>query len=952
MRKAFFLLIHFFLLLNAGFSQPNKSVSYWQQEVNHDIDVSLNTEEHTLDGFERIVYTNHSPDTLHFIWFHIWPNAFKNDRTAFSEQLLKNGNTAFYFSAKEDKGYINRLEFKINDITAQTEDHPEHIDIIKVMLPVPLLPGNSVEITTPFHIKLPYNFSRGGHVDQQYQVTQWYPKPAVYDAHGWHPMPYLDQGEFYNEFGNYDVRITLPADYVVAATGVLQDEKEKHWMLNREAPKNEINKSLRLPKGNVTGQKLEAPISTSFKTLHFKQENVTDFAWVASTHLIVKNLSVPLNNKNVEAFIFFPPGDEDLWKNSFETIANTLTTRSQWIGEYPYQTVNIVSGPQGFTGGMEYPGFTIISGIQDSSTLAMLIEHEIGHNWFQSILANNERKQPWLDEGVNTYYGNRYEEWVSSQSKQIHKQSTPDYSRILFETQARQKLDQPANSSSEDLSAMNYNIIPYYKAAAIIKKIEEYIGREDFDNGMQRYFLTKKFQHVTPTDMQTALETTSGKNLDSLFDLFTINGLLPGKKIHGWKVVTPLDINKLKNEIFDKNILLISPALGANYYDKLMIGGLISNYKLPPTKLQFFVAPMYGTGSGKLTGLSKLNYSLFPGKHFRKIDLFVNAAKFSMNEFTDSQDNKTVLSFTKLVPGVRFTLPKKDPLSNIHSYIQWKTYFIHEDQFRFYQDSLFAGGDTIVYPAVRTTGKKRTLHQLSLSIENFRTLYPYDLEVKLEHGKNFVRSALTANYFFNYGVEGGMDVRFFAGKFLYTGNKTIAKQFETDRYHLNMTGANGYEDYTYSDYFVGRNEFEGFANQQMMIRDGGFKVRTDLLAEKTGKTDDWLMAVNFSTTIPESINPLQVLPVKIPLKIYADAGTYAGAWEKDAESDRFLFNAGLQISLFKNVLNIYMPVLYSNVYKDYIQSTIDKKGRFFKTISFSIDFSQVKTSSLSEWISL
>ena len=197
-----------------------------------------------------------------------------------------------------------------------------------------------------------------------------------------------------------------------------------------------------------------------------------------------------------------------------------------------------------------------------------------------------------------------------------------------------------------------------------------------------------------------------------------------------------------------------------------------------------------------------------------------------------------------------------------------------------------------------------------------------------------------------------MNLRFFAGKFFYTGAKTITKQFATDRYHLNMTGANGFEDYTYSNYFAGRNEFEGLASQQIMIRDGGFKVRTDLLAEKTGKTDDWLMAMNFTSSVPDEINPLKVLPIKIPIKLFADVGTYAGAWEKDSESDRFLFNAGLQVSLFKNVLNIYMPVVYSKVYKDYIQSTIDKKGRFFKTISFSIDFSQVKTPLLSQWISL
>ncbi|MCB0739829.1 MAG: hypothetical protein KDB92_01970, partial [Chitinophagaceae bacterium] len=154
-------------------------------------------------------------------------------------------------------------------------------------------------------------------------------------------------------------------------------------------------------------------------------------------------------------------------------------------------------------------------------------------------------------------------------------------------------------------------------------------------------------------------------------------------------------------------------------------------------------------------------------------------------------------------------------------------------------------------------------------------------------------------YFFNYPKGGGLSVRLFAGKFIYTSPKTFTNQFKTDRFHLNMTGANGYEDYTYSDYFIGRNTFTGFTSQQIMERDGAFKVRTDLLADKVAKTDDWLIAANFSTTIPKSINPLSVFPIQIPLKLYLDVGTYAEAWKQDANLDHFLYDIGIQIPLLK-----------------------------------------------------
>jgi hypothetical protein len=218
--------IHTFFLLLLSSALTAQQV-YWQQELRYDIAVTLNDKNNTLDGFLKLGYQNNSPDTLQIIWLHLWPNAFKSDRTAFSDQLLENGRTDFYFADDDKKGYINRLDFRINQEAVKTEDHPEWIDAVKLILPEPLLPGHSVLITTPFHVKLPYNFSRGGYDKKTFQITQWYPKPAVYDRKGWHVMPYLDQGEFYSEFGNYEVKITVPAGYTVAATGELQNTDEQ-----------------------------------------------------------------------------------------------------------------------------------------------------------------------------------------------------------------------------------------------------------------------------------------------------------------------------------------------------------------------------------------------------------------------------------------------------------------------------------------------------------------------------------------------------------------------------------------------------------------------------------------------------------------------------------------------------------------------------------------------------
>ncbi len=923
-----------FLLLIANSSWLTAFSQYWQQQTNYTIDVRLNDRDHTLDGYEKIEYTNNSPDTLKFIWFHLWPNAYKNDKTAFSDQLLENGNTKFYFSSKEDKGYINRLDFKVNAITAQLQDHPQHIDIVKLILPSPLAPNQTITITTPFHVKLPFNFSRGGHDGQSYQCTQWYPKPAVYDYKGWHPMPYLDQGEFYSEFGNFDVRITLPENYVVASTGVLQTTEEKEWLKQRKnftwTPLKEKTKGSNGIIKTLTQKFPSSSLQT--KTVQYKQNNVHDFAWFADKRFIINTDTFALaSGKTIDVFSYYISDHQLLWKKTVQFSKDAIHHFSTSVGEYPYNTVSVVQGPESFGGGMEYPTITVISPTKNEKQLDNVIAHEIGHNWFYGILASNERKHPWMDEGINSFYENSYA------NKKDHHYNQESENELL-ETVIAEKLDQPIETSSEKFSDRNYGLVAYYKTSKWMELLQKQLGNEIFNKAMHEYFIRWQFKHPYPEDFKKTIEDISGKNLDSIFSFLVKTGSLPGNEKKGIAIQSPFGF-ALRANADKQQVISVFPALGFNAYDKAMAGLLFTNTKMPPTKFQFLAAPLYAFGSKKINGTGYIFNSFFTKGIFRKIEPGISASRFTQNKFTDSEGNKAFLSFTKIVPGIRFTLKEKEPRATKLRFIQWKTFLIGEDELRFYRDTTGTPPNTIIYNRFRTVNENRTLNQLRIVVDNWRALYPYSAELKSEQSKDFIRTAFTGNYFFNYSKEGGLSVRLFAGKFFYRGAKTITKQFSNDRYQLNLTGANGYEDYTYSDYFFGRNKFEGLESRQIMNRDGGFKVRTDLLASKVGKTDNWLASVNFSTTIPSSINPLSMLPVKIPLKLFFDIGTFAAAWEKEAETDRFLFDAGLQIPLFKETINIYLPLIYSSVFKDYIQSTIEKKGRLFKTISFTIDIS-------------
>jgi hypothetical protein len=361
-----------------------------------------------------------------------------------------------------------------------------------------------------------------------------------------------------------------------------------------------------------------------------------------------------------------------------------------------------------------------------------------------------------------------------------------------------------------------------------------------------------------------------------------------------------------------------------------MLGAMVHNYTLPEPKFHFFVAPLYATGSKTLNGIGRVGCNIMSYGAVRKTEISLSAEKFSMDEFTDSTGKKNYLGFTKIVPSIKLIFRNKNATSDVKKWLQWKTYLIRETQL-FFQRVPVLQEDVISYPKTN-----RYLNQLSFALQNKRALYPFSSEIVAQQTNNFLRFSFEGKYFFNFPKGGGINARLFAGKFLYLGERTIYKEFETDRYHLNMTGPNGYEDYSYSNYFIGRNEFQGAASQQIMIRDGGLKVRSDLLSSKIGKTDNWLTALNLTSDLPKDINPFSTFTNKSPLKLFLDIGTYAEAWQKNNSTGKFLYDAGLQIALYKNLVNVYIPVLYSKVYRDYYKSTITEK-RFWKPISFSID---------------
>jgi hypothetical protein len=519
----------FFLLPLSFFSQ-----NYWQQRVNYTINVKLNDQKHELSGFENVEYHNNSESTLTFIYFHLWPNAYKDNTTALAKQFLSQGSRSFYFAPESDRGYIDSLHFKAGDEVLRTEIDKDNPDICKVYLPKPLLPGDKVNISTPFRVKIPScRFSRLGHDNQAYYISQWYPKPAVYDAGGWNPMPYLDQGEFYSEFGSFDVSITLPENYVLAATGERYDAPEEEDFLNRKILETE--KIIKRLDSVYYKKDMSFPASSQkFKTVRFKQDNVHDFAWFTDKrfHVLRGDLTLPHSKRNVYTWAFFTDDEIHLWKDAIGYISDATFYYSLWNGDYAYNHVTAVDGVISAGGGMEYPMITIIGKTSEAFNLDVVITHEVGHNWFYGMLGSNERKHAWMDEGINSFYEMRYVRTKyprATVADMLGYDSTfsllgvnklkQDYSYYaLYAMQAKKNTDQPCELPAAEYSEFNYASIVYSKTAVLFNYLMNYMGEENFDIAMQFYFEQCKMKHPDPTDLRKVLEYFSEKKLDWFFD--------------------------------------------------------------------------------------------------------------------------------------------------------------------------------------------------------------------------------------------------------------------------------------------------------------------------------------------------------------------------------------------------------------------------------------------------
>ncbi|MBP9550110.1 MAG: M1 family metallopeptidase [Chitinophagales bacterium] len=537
MLKYIFILVLGFNLLPIAIAQ---TPSYWQQNVDYEIHVALNDVNHLITGNIIIKYTNNSPDTLRQIYMHVWPNAYMNTETALAKEFAKTNDFKMLKASNADLGFIDSLNFVVDGTPVDWKLDDTNPDIGVLTMRSPVLPGETIVITTPFRVKIPSSdFSRLGHSDQSYQITQWYPKPAVYDRKGWHPIPFLNQGEFYSEFGNFNVFITVPKNYIVAASGDLQTQDEIQF-LNQKAIETSAIES-------YTNDLSFPPSDTETKTLLFTLKDAHDFAWFADKrfHVLKGQVQLPLSQRSVTTWAYFTNFEGDLWKNSIEYINRSVFSYSDWVGEYPWNVAQAVEGALSAGAGMEYPTITIIGASGSSRMLDNVITHEVGHNWFYGILGTNERDHAWMDEGINSYYEYRYLDKFYGKGMDLSALGLNNFSLIKISKNKnmiqlawdltagleRMNRAQPIDITSAEFGSINYGVLVYMKTAYLMAYLADFFGQSQFDRVMAQYYKDWKFKHPYPEDMQEVLERESGENLNWFFD-----GLLKNDRSLDYKV--------------------------------------------------------------------------------------------------------------------------------------------------------------------------------------------------------------------------------------------------------------------------------------------------------------------------------------------------------------------------------------------------------------------------------
>ncbi len=486
----------------------------WQQQVQYTIHVALDASRHELRGREDLVYTNGSPDTLREVWFHAYPNAYKDDRSVYARELGQHGERDFMFSREDERGWIAFDAWRCDGTSVRWEYKPGDETEVRLTLPRPLEPGGRAHFEIEFRVRVPRIFSRLGHEGDHYEITQWYPKIVVYDGRGWHPDGYHRDGEFYGDYGEFDVWITLPEHFTVAATGSLVGPPSELARLDKLAS------GVQDPPAGRSGEAAGSAPGT--KTLHYRAERVHDFAWFADPRFELRRGQQ--GNARIEVYSL--PEHRRDWQPAIALVQDALEWYGREYGVYPYPQMTLVDG-LGY-GGMEYPTLAVVQhqGPDFLRLFEWVVCHETGHQWFYGLVGTDEMNEAWLDEGVVSYSElHRFEDrhgrsgnitrWPSGWNW-LPKIDARWVELVQYHRLADIGREEPILQPSYAFER-GYFILAYAKAGGVLMTLHGALGDSLFDEVMRTYVREWSFKHPRTEDFIAVASRLCGCDLNDYF---------------------------------------------------------------------------------------------------------------------------------------------------------------------------------------------------------------------------------------------------------------------------------------------------------------------------------------------------------------------------------------------------------------------------------------------------
>ncbi|HET7553700.1 MAG TPA: M1 family metallopeptidase [Gemmatimonadaceae bacterium] len=492
---------------------------YWQNRASYQIAARLEDAKHELTGKVTIAYVNNSPDTLHYLWLQLDQNRHRADsRSALAappDQAEPHTDGFSIASASTTQhGKTSRAKYSVSDTRMRIE------------LPRPLAPGgDSVLVKMDYAFEVGTDNGRAGRMDSRngtvYDIAQWYPRMAVYDdVHGWNTLPFMGNGEFYLDYGDYDYTVDVPASFIVVGSGVLRNPEDVLTPTQRKrlAAARTSDTTIYIRSPDEVTDPATRPAGKTRLTWHFTMKNSRDVAWAASKAFVWDAAAAHTpSGRTVLAMSAYPVESvgPDAYTRSTEYTKATIEYFSQKLFEYPYDVAINVGGP---VGGMEYPGIDFCSWRSKGKGLWSVTNHEVGHNWFPMIVGSNERRYAFMDEGFNTFVDiystddfNGGEFAPKRDGEYAPKGGNPAREIVPYLVNPA---SQPILTRADAIPAEYLHPLEYYKASlGLVLLREQVLGPERFDRAFREYVHRWAFKHPTPEDFFRTMEDATGEDL-------------------------------------------------------------------------------------------------------------------------------------------------------------------------------------------------------------------------------------------------------------------------------------------------------------------------------------------------------------------------------------------------------------------------------------------------------